>query len=110
MTGNSSIRFTESVVEEAGLSWFDEVGCSVLAGPEIAPGELLAERNSFDQVILSHRLQDAVYSLNKDIPTEALEEALRRITRPEAPTLLANNHAFHRMIVDGLEVEYRRPD
>ena len=102
--------FTESVVEDAARSWLGELGYSILAGPAIAPGERLAERSSFDQVVLSHQLQDALYSLNKDIPAEALEEAIRKITRPEAPSLLANNRAFHRMIVDGIEVEYRRQD
>src|SRR5207253_2956566 len=103
-------NFTESVVEDAALSWVGELGYCVFAGTEIAPGELLAERGNFDQVILPNRLRDAVYSLTKDIPTEALDEALRKITLPEAPSLLANNRAFHRMIVDGIEVEYRRQD
>src|SRR6185295_15816194 len=102
--------FTESVVEDAALLWFGEIGYSIFAGPEIAPGELLAERASFDQVIISGRLQDTAYSLNKNIPADALVEALRKITRPEAPSLLAINRDFHRMIIDGIAVEYRRPD
>jgi type I restriction enzyme R subunit len=110
MIRTSSARFTESVVEEASLSYFHDLGYSILAGPEIAPGELFAERSGFDHVLLFRRHQDTVYSLNKNIPAEALEEALRKIARPEAPSLLANNRAFHQMIVDGIEVEYRRPD
>ena len=31
--------FTESVVEDAALEWFGELGYSILHGPEIAPGE-----------------------------------------------------------------------
>ena len=41
-------KCTESLVEEAALSWFDELGYTILAGPEIAPGELLAERHAFN--------------------------------------------------------------
>ena len=100
-------NFAESTVEEAALLWLAELGYFVLSGPQIAPGELLAERAGFERVILPHRLQDAVYSLNKNIPAEALEEALRKITLAEAPSLLANNRAFHRMIGDGIGVEYR---
>lgn len=102
--------FTESTVEDAALSWFGELGFSVLAGPEIAPGELLAERDGFGDVILAKRLQGALYSLNPNIPTEAIDDALRKLTRPEAPSLIANNRSFHRMLVDGVEVEYRKPD
>ncbi len=101
--------FTESVVEEAALSWFGELGYSILAGPEIAPGELLAERDAFSDVILTKRLQAALYSLNPKIPTEAIDEALRKLTRPEAPSLIASNRAFHRMLIDGIPVEYRQP-
>ena len=102
--------FSESTVEDAALEWFGELGYSVLAGPEIAPGELLAERETFSDVILTRRLEAALYSLNPNIPTEAIDDALRKITLPEAPSLIANNRAFHRMLVDGVEVEYRRPD
>ena len=35
----------ESTVEEAALAWFDELGYTVVHGPEIAPGELFAERD-----------------------------------------------------------------
>lgn len=104
------MKFTESVVEDAALSWFGELGYSVLAGPEIAPGELLAERDGFGDVILTKRLQGALYSLNPNLPTEAIDDALRKTTRSEAPSLIANNRAFHRMLVDGIEVEYRRAD
>jgi type I restriction enzyme R subunit len=48
--------------------------------------------------------------LNPDLPQEALEDAFRRLTHPEGATLEARNRAFHRMLVDGVTVEYRRPD
>src|SRR6266498_2296504 len=104
-----SIPFTESTVEEAALSWFGELGYSTLAGPEIAPGELLAERDGFGDVILTKRLQGALYSLNPNLPTEAIDDALRKLTRPEAPSLIGNNRAIHRMLIDGIAVEYRQP-
>jgi len=75
--------FSESTVEDAALSWFGELGFSVLAGPEIAPGELLAERNNFSDIILTKRLEAALYSLIQNIPTEAIDDALRKITRPK---------------------------
>lgn len=36
--------FIESVVEEAALVWLESLGYAVKHGPEIAAGELLAER------------------------------------------------------------------
>jgi type I restriction enzyme R subunit len=43
-------RFTESVVEDAALAWLEALHWRVLHGPEIAPGELVAERTDYGQV------------------------------------------------------------
>jgi len=102
--------FIESEVETAALSWFESLGYTILHGPEIAPGEPAAERDSYQEAILPRRLQDAIARLNPDIPADALEEAFRKVTLPESPSLIANNRAFHRRLVDGVEVEYRRGD
>lgn len=53
---------------------------------------------------------DALARLNPHLPAEALEDAFRRLKHPEGATLEARNRAFHRMLVDGVTVEYRRPD
>ncbi|MBI4678966.1 MAG: type I restriction endonuclease subunit R [Elusimicrobia bacterium] len=100
-------RFTESEVEEASLGWFSGLEYTVLHGPEIAPGELLAERAGYETVILEKRLRKALSDLNPDIPQDALEEALRRLTRAEHPGLLENNHQFHSYLTQGVPVEYQ---
>jgi hypothetical protein len=41
-----TVRFCENELEQNVLSWLNGLGCAVLAGPDIAPGELLAERRS----------------------------------------------------------------
>jgi type I restriction enzyme R subunit len=105
-----SERFTESVVEDATLAWLDELGFAVLHGPEIAPGELAAERTSFGEGLLPKRLRAALRKLNPTLPTEALDEAFRKVTVSQHPSLIANNRAFHRMLVDGITVECRRKD
>ncbi len=58
-------------------------------------------------MILEQRLRDALALLNPSLPVSALDEALRKLTRPEGPTPEARNRAFHRMVVDGMTVEYR---
>jgi len=102
--------FTESVVEDAALAWFESLGWSIKHGPEIAPGELFAERTDYSQVILEQRLRDALARLNPRLPAEAINDAFRKLTRPEGATIEARNRAFHRMLVDGVTVEYRTRD
>ena len=102
--------FTESIVEQAALAWFESVGWSVRHGAEIAPGELAAERSDYGQVVLAQRLRDALAQLNRGLPAEALDDAFRKLTRPEGAELAARNRAVHRLLVDGVTVEYRTPD
>jgi type I restriction enzyme R subunit len=101
---------TESHVEDAALAWFGELGYTVLHGPDIAPGEPLAERETYGQVVLAARLRRKLADLNPHIPADALDEAARKLTRPASSSLINNNRLFHRMLVDGVEVEYRRAD
>ncbi len=102
--------FTESVVEEATLDWFRQLGYAVLFGPDVASGEPTAERASYADVVLLDRLRSAVERINPNIPRDALEESLRKITHPETPILFENNRRFHKLLTDGVDVEYRRPD
>ena len=101
---------TESVVEQAALAWLESLGWRVLHGPDIAPDELAAERSDYVEVVLAERLRQALARLNPALPAEALEDAFRKLTRPEGPTLEARNRALHRLLVDGVTVEYPRPD
>ncbi len=56
---------------------------------------------------MEQRLRDALAKFNPTLPIEALDDAVRRLTRPEGATLHARNRAFHRMLVNGVTVEYR---
>jgi len=102
--------FSESVVEDATLEWFGGLIYSVAHGPEIAPGERATERMDYGRVVLEARLRRALERLNTDLPSEALDDAFRRLLHPEGLTLEARNRALHRMLVDGVTVEYSRTD
>ncbi|GIW19420.1 MAG: DEAD/DEAH box helicase [Tepidiforma sp.] len=105
-----SLPFTESVVEQAALAWLEAIGWQIVRGPDIAPGASAAERASYEEVLLAPRLRDALARLNPTLPAEALEDAFRKLTRPEGADLLQRNRALHRMLVDGVTVEYRTAD
>ena len=98
---------TEFEVEQATLDWLESLGWSVAHGPDIAPDTPGAERLDYGQVVLEQRLRDALARLNPDLPAAALDDAFRQLNRPEGPMLETRNRAFHRMLVDGVAVEYR---
>ena len=103
-------RFTESEVEEVALEILSDLGYSTCHGPDITPDGTSPERNAYSDVILVERLRDAIDRFNPDIPAEAREEALKKVLRTESPDLITNNHNFHKMVVDGIDIEYRRDD
>ena len=98
--------FTESVVEQAALDWFRALGYNVVGGPDMPPGPH-ALRESYADTIFPSVIRGALARLNPELPAEALDDAFRKLTRPEGSVLAARNLAFHRMAVDGVTVEYR---
>jgi len=102
------MSLNESIVEDAALTWFGELGYAVGYGPQLAPGEPAAARDSFGEVVLAGRLREAIRRLNPKIPEEAREDALRKVLRVGTPSLTRTNRSFHLMLRDGVPVEYRR--
>ena len=70
-------------------------------------GRTRAERSDYKQVFLFDRLETKLEDLNPKIPLEGLEEALRKVRQISHPTLIENNRAFHRLLVEGVDVEFR---
>ena len=99
----------EADVESAALEWL-AIGWQVAYGPDIAPDTPGAERDDYGEVMLERRLRDALHRLNPQLPTAALDDALRRLSHPEGATLEARNRVFHRMLVNGVTVDYRAGD
>lgn len=105
----SSPYLTESDVEGVTLTWFEELGYSTLHGREIAPEQLNAERQSFADVVLEERLRSQLTEINPKIPFDAIEAALRKVVNIglESPSLFENNRRFHKLLSDGIDVEYQ---
>ena len=95
----TSKGITESLVEQVALAWLESLGWQIERGPNVG--------RDYSKVVLERRLRDAVTTLNPALPASALDDAFRRLTQPQGSTLEARNRAFHRMLVNGVAVEYR---
>ncbi len=104
--------FSESTVEDAALAWLEALGWEMRHGPAIAAGEPEAERGdpNYRDVVLEDRLRRALARLNPTLPPEALDDAFKKLAWLDAPSLVERNRAAHRMLVNGVTVEYRRAD
>ena len=100
----------ESTVEAASLGWLENQGWAIAYGPDIAPATPIAERDDYGEFVLEARLRSVVARLNPDLPSNAIDDAHRRLTRPVGATLEARNRDFHQMLVAGVTVEYADAD
>ena len=98
---------TESEIEQFALDILSGLGYKVIYGPDIAPDGGRPERNEYSDVVLLDRLTATIDKFNPDIPGAAKQDAVKKILRTESPNLVVNNQRFHRMLVDGVDVEYR---
>lgn len=108
----TNYKYTESDLENATLEWLEELGFGIVFGPNIAPDGESPERESYKDIVLIGRLRSAVSAINSDIPRDAQEDAIKKVINVaySNPSLLETNHAFHRMLAEGVDVEYRRDD
>ena len=103
-------HLTESLVEDAALEWLAGIGYAVLYGPDISPDGSMPERGSYDQVLLTVRLREALARLNPHLSAEMLEEVLRKVQQSETPSLIEENRRLHRYLIEGVPVEVARED
>jgi type I restriction enzyme R subunit len=101
---------SEDDVEKILLEQFTELGYASLSDQVIGPDGSAPERASYGDVILRGRLEDAVARLNPHIPSDAREDAIRRIVGDASPHLIEENRRLHRALVEGLDVEFHAED
>jgi type I restriction enzyme R subunit len=98
---------SENDIELYTLEDLQELGYDYIHGGIIAPEGTASERQAFSDVILEERLRQAIQKLNPDVPTNAREQALREVLRIKSPDLLADNEAFHKLLIEGVNVQYQ---
>ena len=100
----------ESDVEAALLAQLQALGYAVEREEDIGPDGHRPERESHDEVVLKKRLEDAVARINPTLPAEARQDAIRKVTQSELPVLLEENRRLHRLLTEGVDVEYFAAD
>jgi type I restriction enzyme R subunit len=100
---------TESEVEDVCLGMLRDRGYGIVYGPDISEGGL-AEERKYGEVVLVGRLRDALRRINKSIPDGAIDEAVKKVLRTESQDPVVNNQLFHRLVTNGVNVQYKRAD
>lgn len=98
--------FTEAMLEEAAIEILESLGYDYVFGPDLSLGGDYEERKDYREVILSHRVKDALFKINRDLPREALDDAFRQLITFNSPMLEENNRYFHQLMTEGIEVSF----
>ena len=102
------LKIIESSIETFAIELLEKLGYQYIYASDIAPDGEKPERQSFEDVLMIERLQEAAGRINPRVPQEAREDAIKQIQRLNSPELIANNEAFHRMLTEGIKVTYRK--
>ncbi|MCC5848039.1 MAG: type I restriction endonuclease subunit R [Verrucomicrobia bacterium] len=113
----------ENQLEQHAIQWFQDTGWSYVHGKDIAPdlesdplsprerdGVRVPQRIDYREVVLKGRLASAIARLNPGLPSAAVEEVVQLATKPGEPTLVQNNRAFHRLLLNGVAIDYSNAD
>lgn len=97
---------TEDQLEQLAIQWFQDTGWNTASGADLAPEGARPERIDFRAVVLKARLASAVRRLNPELPASAVEEVVHVVTTPTETSLAQKNRAFHRLLMDGVKIEF----
>ena len=97
---------TEDQLEQLAIKWFQDTGWSYVNGADLTSEGATPERADFRAVVLKARLAAAVRRLNPQLPSAAVEEVVHVVTTPTETSLPRKNRAFHRLLTDGVKVEF----
>lgn len=101
-------RIVEQDIEDATIEILQDLGYDYIHGTEIAPDSEKPERERFDDVILVERLKNNLKKINPSIPNDAIERAVKQILRIRGKNTIKNNEDFHKILTEGLEIEFRK--
>jgi type I restriction enzyme R subunit len=101
---------SEAALEQIVLDQLGTLGYGIATDSEIGPDGKAPERDAYADVLLMKRLVSAIDRLNPDIPTEARGDALRKVLSVEKPSLIEENRRLHRLMVEGVDVEFYSED
>jgi len=101
---------SEADVEQALLDQLCTLDYNIEREEDIGPDGRRPERESYDEVVLKKRFEDAVARLNPGLPWEARQDAIRKVMQSELPSLLEENRRLHKLMTEGVDVEYYAED
>ncbi|MFM8879364.1 MAG: type I restriction endonuclease subunit R, partial [Verrucomicrobiota bacterium] len=101
-------RTLEADLERYCLDLLKGEGYQHFPGDSFDPDAVPGERTSFHDVVLHGRFRTSIARLNPTVPHDAVDRAANAVLDQHLPEVLAENRRVHRLLLDGVPVEYQR--
>lgn len=101
---------TEDQLEQQCIDWLTEGGWEFSHGSDIACDGAAPERSDYNEVVLTGDLTRAVQELNPQLPPSAVDAVVATVKKPQGLDTLINNREFHRLLINGVPVTYKKGD
>lgn len=95
----------QNLTEQPVIGWFKQLGYEYKFGPDISPGGLFLERESFREVILRKRLKRALQNLNPQFEEKVIDDAIEQVEKIEHPNIEIANNKLYEMLICGVAVK-----
>lgn len=85
---------TESTVEQGTIEWLVELDCTSLYASDYENSEW----QTYANIVLINRFRSALAIMYDKIPSDAIEDAIKKVTRTDTPSRFENNRRFHKLL------------
>ena len=90
--------FTEDIYEQAVIELFENMGYEHLYAPDL--------HRDYSSPLLESVLRDSLVRMNRELPAEAVDEALIKLKTFETGSLLQKNIIFMDYLQNGITVKF----
>jgi type I restriction enzyme R subunit len=101
---------TEDQLEQACIQWLTQGGWEASYGPDIAFDGPVPERADYKHVLLYGDLENALRTLNPQLPGSAIEDVMATLKKPISLDTTTSNRHFHKWLLEGVPVDYKKED
>jgi len=101
-------KITENEIELFAIELLEKLGFEYIYAPSIAPDSETPMRESFEDVILKEKLQNALAAINPTLDYDLIEYAVKQCQGLRSTELLTDNELFHKMLTEGVKVEVQK--
>jgi len=95
----------ENDLEDLCFEWLNDIGIECIPGELLSPGAGNEERNHYSDVVLKHRLFDAISRLNPNTPSAEIDEAHQKLCTYSSQSIVEGNKEVYDWLRNGVPVD-----